>query len=77
MLISTKSVEKTINCPKCGTSTEIICLNKGRVNKCPAGCGIWINQSELDLDRRSKSLLASIVPDQPVGLWSARRFIGR
>lgn len=77
MLMSRKNVEKTIKCPKCGTRTEIVSLNKVHVNKCKAGCGVWINQSELDLERRSKSLLSSIVPGQPVGFWRARRLNGR
>ena len=70
-----KKHQKVIPCPKCGSATEISGVVSLDVHKCPVGCGIWINQSELDASRNLKSLQPSKVADQATGFWRSRMFM--
>ncbi len=37
-----------VKCPRCGGRLKQTQLRSSRVNRCAKGCGIWIDQQQLD-----------------------------
>ena len=65
--LTRKPLEKRIVCPKCGGSTEVVQFEKTPANRCRVGCGVWINQADLDSNRKPARIRV-----ETVGFWPAR-----
>ena len=73
LTLKSAKLATTVSCPKCQTPTQNVQLRSLRVNRCPAGCGVWISQAEMDsLSRLSASASAQSTPT--AGLWRSRSF---
>ena len=70
----TGKITKTVKCPKCGSATKSVKMANIRVNRCLTGCGIWINQTELDSKPQSRTWLEPSIGERPIGLFGFQRF---
>ncbi len=37
-----------VKCPRCGNRLKRNKLNRSYINRCSSGCGVWIDQEQLD-----------------------------
>lgn len=37
-----------VKCPRCGERLKRNKLNRSHIERCTSGCGVWIDQSQLD-----------------------------
>ena len=66
---------RTLRCPRCGNPLHVTRLVSTSVNRCSTGCGVWIDQANIDagLATGSKSSQGT---GRLAGFWRSRRLAG-
>lgn len=57
--------ESKIKCPRCGSKLSRNRLRRTYVNRCKNGCGVWIDQQQLDQLVGTKSKRYEVTNDLP------------
>ncbi len=58
-----------IKCPRCGAKLNQTQLKNSRVNRCSKGCGIWVDQQQLDQLAGSNPKRYEVTSDLPPRKW--------
>ena len=61
-------VATRVVCPRCGGKLKQSRLRSARINRCPQGCGIWIDQSQLDQLSGRRASRYEVESDLPAGM---------
>ena len=73
-MISTEKNDfaRTLRCPRCGNQLQVTRLVTTSVNRCNTGCGVWIDQANIDagLAHDTRGLGAA---GRLAGFWRSRR----
>ena len=57
--------ESKIKCPRCGVKLDRNRLSRTYVNRCKNGCGVWIDQQQLDQLVGTKTKRYEVTNDLP------------
>ena len=58
-----------VKCPRCGKQLERSRLNRSYINRCSTGCGVWIDQEQLDQMVGTKTKRYEVANDLPAQTW--------
>lgn len=71
-LFGNKKKPPGVLCPKCGQRTRGVALRNLMVDQCEFGCGVWINQADLEKGM-PETVRPSIEAEDSLWWWKGRR----